>query len=359
MHGRSLLCVAMIWFSATAACAQTEAPPAKPAIPTEGFWPTKLMLDRMLARMAEELSFQYEFDADQTERTRELFRDVVPKFLDENRAELQTLTNEFLETIFHDEPPTPEAVANWAQRAIPVFERLTGFADTLTGQMREYMNDEQAQRLDGEVAAFHAGAGFATRKLQSWAAGEYDPESEWTRPGPERRQHEREQRRAMQAEMRAAREAQAAADAVEADARNGRPTTGVKPASQPDDEWSRYTTEFIRRYELNDEQQQKAQRVLRSKQDERDRYLTSKGEELERVTKLAKDAQTDEEKAAAKEAARKLDAPVDRMFQQLKDRLDALPTRAQRQAAAKRDMEKPTTDAKPTASSPASNPPTP
>ncbi|MBI5863324.1 MAG: hypothetical protein HZB38_02180 [Planctomycetes bacterium] len=107
------------------------------------------------------------------------------------------------------------------------------------------------------------------------------------------------------------------------------------PASVPAvvDDWTLYTNDFIRRYELDSEQEQKAREILRARQIERDRYLQRKNADIERITLLAQNAANDEERAAAEHDADRLQAPIDRMFQQLKDKLNTLPTRAQRARA--------------------------
>lgn len=314
-----------------------ESRPEPTPIPTEGFWPTKTMVDHIMDRIADEMAEQYEFDDEQKERTRELLKTHIPRFMEQNRGEIQTLMNEFIEVQIHDEAPTVEGMSKWAQRVMPILDKFSNMAEQLTGDIREHMTDEQAVRLDSEFAAFVTGVGFLRGKVGEWSEGGFDPERDWTKPGPDRRRRDREEERRMQAEMDAARaEALEAAHAHEAvDPTTGKPTS--MPAKKVVDEWERYTIDFAARYEFNDDQLQKAQVFLKAKQEERDKYLQRVADDVLKVTQLAADAKTDDEKKAAKEAGDKLNAPIDRIFQQLKDRLDTLPTRAQRQAVARRE----------------------
>jgi hypothetical protein len=82
-----------------------------------GFWPTPLMLERILDRVAENMGRIYDMDEEQLEQTRQVLRETFPKWLKENRAEIMELTNQFFEAQLHDEPPDPEMVTGWAQAA--------------------------------------------------------------------------------------------------------------------------------------------------------------------------------------------------------------------------------------------------
>ncbi|MBI5865617.1 MAG: hypothetical protein HZB38_14135, partial [Planctomycetes bacterium] len=139
-----------------------------------------------------------------------MFKERIVRFLESNRAEIQTLANEFFEVQLHNEAPTPETVAAWSQRVLPLLDEFGGVADTIADDMREYFTDDQITKLEGEMAAFKTGLTIATSKLGSWAGGQYDPEREWFAPGPARNRKEREERARMEAEMAAA---QAAAEA--------------------------------------------------------------------------------------------------------------------------------------------------
>src|SRR4030095_14386586 len=100
------------------------------------------------------------------------------------------------------------------------------------------------------------------------------------------------------------------------------PKVASKPAL---DEWAKYTESFIKRYDLDSDQRQKAEEFVKAKQTERDPYLQRKSTDIDRITRQALEATTDDEKRAAKEASDKFNRPVDRMFQQLKGKLESLP----------------------------------
>jgi hypothetical protein len=291
-----------------------EPPPRATEIPTEGFWPTRKMMDRIIDRIVDQMVKHYELDEDQSQATRDLLKDRYPAFMNQNRAEIQTLLNQYFEALLNDQPPTAEEAAEWAQHVQPLLADLGDETHEVMGAMREYLNDEQAVMLDAELTAFDTGLRFAQNKLSTWSAGGYDPQTDWIHPP---REHDDET-------------AAAAADAATDDAPAGADKT---PASLPIDEWGLYTQRFIERYQLNDEQKQKALQILRRQQEVRDKYLRRKVDEMARVTKQLSDAATEEDRQVALRAFEQLNAPVDQLFQTLKERLLSLPTRAQRKTA--------------------------
>ena len=286
------------------------APPRATEIPTEGFWPTRKMMDRIIDRIVDQMADHYEFDEEQTETTRILLKERYPAYLNENRAEIQTLLNQYFEALVNDQPPTPEEVAEWATRVQPLLAGLGDLTHEVTDEMHTYLNDQQAVTLDAEVTAFDTGMRFAQNKLSAWAAGEYDPTTEWIHPPNENRQAE---------------------DAP--DDQPDEPDVKAAAGTAPVDEWAVYAQRFIERYQLNDQQKQKAHLILRRQQEARDKYLRRKVDEMARVTKQLSEATTEESRQAALRAYEQLNAPVDQLFRTLKERLLTLPTRAQRKAA--------------------------
>ena len=123
-------------------------------------------------------------------------------------------------------------------------------------------------------------------------------------------------------------------------------TPPAKPVSTPaekpkqKDEWEIYVDNFIKRYKLDDAQQNSARRTLNSLQETRDRYARRKLSAIESLEKKFAAAKSESEKAELKKQLDAINKPIDAMFAQLKDKLDQLPTRKQRAEAAKSEPEK-------------------
>lgn len=116
------------------------------------------------------------------------------------------------------------------------------------------------------------------------------------------------------------------------------------PTSQPESAWAKYTREFIAKYALDDDQSQRAWSICRECEQARERYLETHSrdfEELKRAEAQAAAAGTRSvaaELAALAKRREKLERPINVIFEeQLKPRLEKLPTRAQRMRAAESD----------------------
>ncbi|MBW7906840.1 MAG: hypothetical protein LC135_02500 [Phycisphaerae bacterium] len=315
------------------------------------------MLNSILERIADDMERDYDFDFEQRDMALELLREYVPRFMNENRAEIQKLTNMYLEALLNDEPPTPEEVAGWAQRVLPLMERFQNLGETMAEDMRGFLTDEQLIRLEGNLEAFRTGMRIGTTHMQNWADGNYDPATEWIR-SPEFEQKERERQRAAEREMLQARDAAMArvrgeesapaapGSAEPAPAAASPPPAPPQPSARPappaagqaKDEWEAYVEAFCKRYEFSDDQRQAALRYLRGRQQERDRIKLRNADRLRRIGELFKTAKSPEELKKAENALKEANAPIERTFERLKEQLEKLPTAAQRR---KVDGEKP------------------
>lgn len=323
--------------------------PEQTPIPTEGFWPTRLMVDRMIDRVVEEMARHYDMDDDQREQARALFKEQIPQFMEQHRGEIQTLMNQFIEAQLAGEPPAVDHVAQWAQRAMPLLDKLTVKVGDVTDKMKEFMTDDQILKLDGELAAFYTGVKFASNKLGAWSEGGYDPETEWINDPRERRRKNQEEERRLAAEMQKARKEVLTGEGGETvpetvpvgasteQARAAAAKAEAAAKARAKDEFDQYTEEFIRRYDFNEDQKSSALRFCEQRKKERDDYLARRRTEYERAKSELAAAKGEEEKKRAQAAFDKVNAPVERSFQKLKDSLEKLPTRAQRVKAAEKD----------------------
>lgn len=352
MHNRNWLRLALLPLLATLALpAVAQSAAEDDDDPCAGFVPTKRMMNLMVDRMTDDMARQYKMTDDQLASTRQVMKDHLVTFLSNNRDQIRPLMNQFFESQLSGEAPNPEDVAKWSAKALPLLNKLDEQVGLATDKMKEFFNDEQAMKLDGEIAAFRGGMTIVTGKLNAWAEGHYDPNSDWSPPG---------RQRAAQEQAEAAR-MQEAAEAAKADSNKewqeyqaGKPTTdpanpppndvkvatNVKPAPAKKDEWEKHVDEFVRKYGLDSDQKQKAYARLHEAQQQRDDYLRSKAGEMDRVGGLLKNAKTDTEKEKAQGEFDKLNAPVARRLEQLDTYLETLPTRKQRQDATKAEPPK-------------------
>jgi hypothetical protein len=104
----------------------------------------------------------------------------------------------------------------------------------------------------------------------------------------------------------------------------------------PEWEWMKYTREFISKYRLNDEQSQRAWTICRMCEDDRDAYLSQHRTDFEALERADRAAESNSATSAAEreklaERRKVLEAPIRTIFEeQLKPKLEQLPTRQQR-----------------------------
>ena len=369
---RGIIWTALLGLGLTAAAAPAQndepkdeqRPERATKVPTDGFWPTKMMIERAVDRITEEMVDEYNFDEEQLAQTRTIIKERLPRFMNENKAEIKTLMNQYFEALLNDEAPEIDHVAKWAERVQPLVRQFQGVLTEVTEDMREIMTEDQQALLDGHAAAMNVGLKFIDNRMQIWADGGYDAETEWIR-SPQARRVSRERERELEHAMDSARHEAMGYDPLppyEPDPEHvvrlsaQQPAPAPSPeAPRPDDEWGRYVRKFIQRYQLNPDQQSKAQARLAVKRRERESYLRKKGAALERITQLFKNAKEssdpeDLERAEAEYA--KLQKPVERMFTQLKEKLSKLPTREQRRKALEADSAAKAPTTKPTPRAP-------
>lgn len=321
------------------------------------FYFTKGMVNWMVTEFTNKLGEQLDMDQEQLELTRENFRESLPRWFADQRKDLQPVMNDFLTMWAKNESPTPEQVSEWAERAVPAFDSFTEMMTETSEATRGYLTEEQNVTLDGNLAAFRVGTGYARARLEEWSEGGFDPEVHWHR-APGHAEIARDEAKMIQEEERYAREIAEgkdakppahwdAGDSSSGNAAGGstgpvagsqfegnRGNTPTAQAKKVNDEWANYTENFCRKYDFDDGQRAKAFQFLADAQEQRDRWQNKIANRLKRLESLAARATTESGKAAAKQKIQKLQAPFERHFDRLKQRLEKLPTAKQRANAA-------------------------
>ncbi len=328
--------VAIVWFAsfllATPLAAQSpeRTTPAESdsSVPSAGFWPTPRMMELYIDRLTEEMSDSFGFDDDQLYQTRQLFKERFIPWLNDNRAAIERATNEFIEALLDDEPPDKDFVADWAARTLDLLDQFIEQVEETGAEMRSYTTEEQQVLLDGNLAAFRLGTSATLSRLSDWAAGNFDPVVDWVGSPQYQPPPEPAPVPPLAAGVRPAKP-------------GGAPTPGITPASAPAtrpaqiDDWAAYVEDFIRRYQLDDDQQQQAYRMLRSQEQDRDRYLERAAGRLERAENDLRSTNP-QQQAAAERILEERNRAIANKFAVLKSRLEKIPTREQRRVAAQK-----------------------
>ncbi|MGD8450247.1 MAG: hypothetical protein PVJ57_00385 [Phycisphaerae bacterium] len=326
---------------------EEEDQPAKRHEPyPDGPWPTQKMMELVIDRFTEEVGHSLNLDEDQLYNMREIYKERVPTWLNDNRAAVQTVFNQYLETLLERDAPDPLDVADWATRAKPLLEEFSGLISDTVVDMEPYLTEEQQLMYEAQMASFQSATGYLSHRLEGWSEGNFDAETEWHRSpnfgaAESQRLHDYHNQQA---------QARGEVLGYDEQAAGGAGPVGQQPKTEPRtanpkvaaaaDEYARYVESFIRRYQLNEDQQAQAAKYLTMAQEGRDKYLRRSGDRLAAARARVQAATDERTRAAAQQACAQLERPLKRYFQQLKDRLNKLPTSAQRLAAGQRGLDR-------------------
>jgi hypothetical protein len=329
---------------------------------------------------------KYNLTEEQDAFTEQLVRARVDEFLNRHYDELADLVDKLV-TVRNGGEVAPDELIDWGRRIQPIYQEAKGIIVQTNEEWRGILNDEQRQMHDEDVKLMWDSFATTEDQLSRLTAGQMSVD-EFRNP--------RRGREARAATVTppgttatptarlgpAARELRTTPDADQVGAQKskrggsaggnglGRPTTrpsasGTTPApadnpgaagrrstrqrgagassgSSAESQWEQYVRQFIERYKLNEEQANRANKILKSCQDLADRYRRGRAEQLEKLDRQEAALRTSDSPTKAKEQAEitaqraKLLAPIDEIFEkQLKPRLEKIPTRAQRDAAGK------------------------
>lgn len=292
----------------------------------EGLWPSTKLMGLLAGRWAEDVTAKYELSDAQLADLRRRVTDRWPRFFTAHRREIQPLINEFLEMRLEPEPPSKARVQAWGQAALGAFGAFRAELIASADDFRAVLSPLQRARFEGDMLEFGVGMKFAEQKLRRWADGEFKPREFWDPPATERRRRRAE---------RAARNRRASGEA-EADE--------PEPADQivaELDAWDAYVKQFARLYELDEGQLGAARSCLRELKARAIDHRNLKRVEIARLeARIARGDAADAELADIKQQLVALYGPIDKMFEELQTRLNAIPTVEQRARVAAATQDK-------------------
>jgi len=252
---------------------------------------------------------------------------------------------EAIETRAAGAPFTPEQVARWTALAEPVFIDARRTVNEAARDFMQELDPEQRELLERDLAAANRRMGDVERMAQKWKRGAWEPQ-DWgleadpiqgqAMAGPAAPPQPGAGGGAGPGGEATGQPAPGVQQAPPADAARRRPAGGAPTA---DDEWARYVRAFIRKYHLNDEQQQRAWLIYKDAK-ERDETFERRFQRQSASLRGSDNAgPTEGDHAASQELSERRRRERERIFDQLKLRLERLPTRAQRRDAEPGEIE--------------------
>jgi hypothetical protein len=247
---------------------------------------------------------------------------------------------EAIQTRAAGEPFTPEQVARWVELAEPVFNDARRSFNAGAEEFMAELDPEQRELVRRDLAATNRRMADVERLGQKWKRGEWDPHDWGLEDDPIQSQAE------FAAETPGAKLPSVDSGAAQREAREGsheeaiareepRASEPAEPAGPPkdDDAWAKYVRAFIRKYHLNDEQRQRAWLVYRDAKGRDDVFEGRFQRRLAALRERMSSADDEKTQAALSKLTEQRRRERDRLFGQLKRRLERLPTRAQRKNA--------------------------
>lgn len=245
-------------------------------------------LDERFDALCEALAERYQLDQQQRRRLNQIVVREVWLLFGRHSREVMQIGKEMLRSRLAGRAFTPEQVARWSKLAEPITEDIRRSVDAAAAEFGRSLRPEQRARLQRDLVAYHLRLKRYGVLLKRWAGGQWKP-ADW---GLEH-------------------------DPIHAVQMGVGPAGQVPPAERHEqtvgsagaDAWQRYVERFIARYQLEDSQQVTALSIL---------------EELR--TRAAACRRGSCDRAAVQAAIR-------RLFEELKRRLEEIPTSAQRARA--------------------------
>ncbi len=293
-----------------------ETPPHLSSQNQDGLWPTPKLMNSLLLRWTAKLSQQYELDDAQHEELQKEILKRWPAFLQENRRNIQPLVNQFLEMRMAMEPPRKEDVQLWAKHAQPILEGISQQILEGATEVRGVLTPDQRIIFDTDQLQLAAGLQLARTKIQAWEKGDIEPTDFW-QPTP-----------------------QARTQSNDSPSGTPAPPTSVLPnmdALIPIDQitkelsvWDEFVLNFIKRYALNESQQDAARSILTEM---KQRALAHRDHNREAInaleTSIRQNPGTEKELDTIRKNLVSLYGPIDTMFETLRRRIRAIPTKNQ------------------------------
>lgn len=270
---------------------------------TRGLWDPQTMMKQA----SEGIARHYRLNDEQKEFTSKLLAERVTKFLSKHDKKIWPLLMELTQQQFSGKEPSKESGKRFVEMGFPIFEDAR--AEIMSGQdeFRKILTDQQKKIHDRDLKGLNAQFKQIDKRFQSWKSGNVSGRHPFDniRLGPGQGQQ-----------------------IV--------PNSGRR-ANTPVAKWERYVRRFNIDYGLDDTQQRSTGAILQDLKDHAGQYRKTHFKELVEADEMVRDAQMakpfDKKSLDTAKRIRYLrNKPFDDWFEELKSRLEQVPTEKQRAA---------------------------
>jgi hypothetical protein len=266
-------------------------------------WNPQAMIDQSVKQAVK----RYSLTPEQEQIARKMTSEGVNAFLDKHEAELRGLIRDAIQARFSGGTPSTQQVQEWAKRAGPLLEEAKKAILEGNQQFRDVLTEDQKKVFDIDQKVIQQQFAYTDTMVDRWTQGKFDPETDlrggWF--------GDRQRRRP--------------------------PTTRPsQPGREQLDRWDLYVRGFINRYSLDAPQTSQAMGILADSKRRATEYWFSRKADIdaanERIQELLADPSRSEQVPAARKQLDDLNRPVETLYAEMQERLNKIPTDAQRQA---------------------------
>lgn len=300
-------------------------------------WEPQARMDKLMEMVGD----RYLLDENQISTMQERFFQINVDLFSRHSDRIMEYAMDAIQTRAAGEPFSPDQIARWVELAEPVLQDVRDGFQSEARRFMEQLDPEQQELLARDLQAADRRMGDMQRMSQKWKRGEWQPSDWGMEEDPIQMQYQWAERggsgqaaagRSAGGGSEATRGRQASDEPGAANEARGSETVPRASVTEPDDEWARYVREFIRVYQLNGEQQQRAWLIYRDAKERDEVFQRRFARQLE-AARARGAADSEPVQAAVREQTEKHKQERDRLFNQMKRRLERLPTRAQRRNA--------------------------
>lgn len=294
---------------------------------------------------------RYNLNDEQVKRVQGLIiRRTFEIFMRHSEA-LLPISREIIDTRLAGKPFTPEQVQRWAKAIRPIAEKvLDQTKQDIQTFGQTYLDPEQNAKLKADMVVIEKRVNERLRIIREelekgkWSPERWGLENDPVHAGMQARlaetrgQHEPADTSAKAGsgpETAARQPAEAPPSPVSigppriGDSRGGTVKVYQQQESSPlpdETKWVAYVQQFCDRYELDQSQRTSAFAVLRDLQERAQSYRSSRIDQINKLEAVARNADTADERRDAQSALREILRGIDELFEELKARLESIPT---------------------------------
>lgn len=296
------------------------------------------------------LSDRYLLDEEQEMLLRRTMIRESTSMMQKHSGRIMQYAMEAIQTRAAGEPFTAEQVARWADLAGPVFEDGRKRVNIVAREFMQNLDEQQLKIAAADLDAANHRMSRIAELREKWAAGKWSA-ADWglehdpiQSAGEAQRAAETTAKATEAGGEESATGGAAGAPAVQKDAAeaNGRDTAAksekkTTTRSEPSDPWARYVAAFIRKYQLDAGQQDRAWSIHDSVKPRVDQLERRYQQRLAAMRGHSTVPAEDRAKAEI-EITTRHEAELERLFYQMNRRLERLPSTAQKRNADKSDL---------------------